>query len=311
MRGYFHRSLAPLILLLSFAPLLLILTTTNGAAQGLMLSTYGGILLATYAIAYAAARLLFVSVQKRQMERAKDEFLSFASHQLRTPLTTMNWRLEMLLAGDAGKLSKNQTTYVKEIDGETRRMTQLVSSFLNVSRINLGTLAVNPETCDISNLIESVIHEFDHDIAEKKLLIKKTFSRSLRSITSDPKILRMIIQNLLSNAIRYSNTQGRIMLTTAKEGDELVISVADTGVGIPENAQSKIFTKLFRADNVRRRNPDGNGIGLYIAKSLVDTAGGRIWFESEENKGSTFSVALPLIGMKQRSGNRTLSLTRS
>ena len=121
----------------------------------------------------------------------------------------------------------------------------------------------------------------------------------------------MIVQNLISNALKYTRPQGKIALMTEREGDELIITVADTGVGIPESAQQNIFTKLFRASNARKESPDGNGIGLYIVKSLLDMAGGRIWFESQENKGSRFSVALPVAGMRQRTGNRALVMTRS
>jgi two-component system sensor histidine kinase VicK len=118
----------------------------------------------------------------------------------------------------------------------------------------------------------------------------------------------MIFQNLLSNAVKYTPEKGKININIKKDGLNVLISVADAGYGIPSNVQSKIFTKMFRADNARVKDPDGTGLGLYIIKSTLEKTGGKIWFESVENKGSTFYVTIPLDGMKKKEGTKRLEL---
>jgi len=139
-------------------------------------------------------------------------------------------------------------------------------------------------------------------------VINKNFEKGLPPINADLNIVRMIFQNLFSNAVKYTPAEGTITLTIKKDGLYALISVADTGYGIPKNAQPKIFTKMFRADNARVKDPDGTGLGLYIIKETIEKTGGKIWFESKENKGSTFNVAIPLGGMKKKEGSRRLEL---
>lgn len=243
--------------------------------------------------------------KEREIDRAKDEFVSFASHQLRTPLTNMTWRAEMLLEGDAGRLTKQQRVYLQEIEDGNRRMTNLVNAFLNVSRINLGTLSIKPEPCDVRILVNECIGELAELIKEKQLSIRTAFEGSA-IVTCDPKILRIIIQNLLSNAATYTPVRGTVIVRLVAKGPELLLAVSDTGIGIPKRQQAKVFSKLFRADNVKKQHPDGTGLGLYIVKSLVDTSGGRVWFESQEKHGSTFCVALPVTAARVRGGTRSL-----
>lgn len=244
--------------------------------------------------------------KEREIERAKDEFVSFASHQLRTPLTNMMWRVEMLLGGDAGKLTRQQRIFLREIEDGNRRMAQLVNAFLNVSRLNLGTLAIAPEQVDLVKCIDELVREIEPLVHEKNLRLRTAYDAGLTTILCDPKILRIIVQNLLSNAVRYTPNGGTVILRTQGSGQELLIAVSDTGIGIPKKQQAKIFTKLFRADNVKKQYPDGTGLGLYLAKSLAGACGGRVWFESQENHGSTFCVALPVAGSRGRKGARSL-----
>lgn len=244
--------------------------------------------------------------KEREIERAKDEFVSFASHQLRTPLTNMMWRVEMLLDGDAGKLTRQQRIFLREIEDGNRRMAQLVNVFLNVSRLNLGTLAITPEHVDIVRCIDELVREIEPLAHEKNVRLRTAYDTGLATMNCDPKILRIIVQNLLSNAVRYTPNGGTVILRTQGSGQELLIAVSDTGIGIPKKQQAKIFTKLFRADNVKKQHPDGTGLGLYLVKSLARTCGGRVWFESQENHGSTFCVALPVVGGHGRKGNRSL-----
>gem|GEM_PF-1910491 len=247
------------------------------------------------------------TTKEQQINRAKDELVSLVSHQLRTPLTNMNWRLEMLLDEEAGKLTDEQKKYLAEIERGTDRMTDLVNLFLNVSRVHLGTLAITLSPCDIHALLASVWQDYALRSSQKKLILKKKYDTMVKQFICDQRVFRVILDNIISNATEYTPPKGTITIQTKKERDRIVISVADTGIGIPKKDQSKIFTKLFRAENVRESHPNGNGLGLYLVKSLVDESGGTLWFTSEEGQGTTFFISYPHTGMQKKSGTRTLT----
>jgi PAS domain S-box-containing protein len=245
--------------------------------------------------------------KEKEIDKAKTEFVSLASHQLRTPLSTVNWYSEMLLAGDAGNVTPNQKKYLEEIYRGNQRMVELVNTLLDVSRIELGTFIVESKSTNIAELLQSVIDEQKPQIAEKKIKFLSSFKDSIPLIHVDPKLQRMVIQNLLANAIKYTPDGGRVETSLSlDDGGSVLIKISDTGYGIPKNQQNKIFTKLFRADNVIGKDTEGTGLGLYIAKSIVEQAGGKLWFESNENKGSTFFVTLPLNGLKNKRYNKGL-----
>jgi len=252
--------------------------------------------------------VVFRDVSKeRQLDQAKSEFVSLASHQLRTPLSAINWYSEMLLDGDAGKLNKDQHEYMKEIFEGNQRMVELVDSLLNVSRIEVGKLKNDPRDTSMLELADSLEKEMQASIVNKQLSLTRNFTGTIPSIFADPKLLRMVIQNLLSNAVKYTPEKGAVTFTmheaTASELETahlpnnqkyLFISVKDTGYGIPAEQQPKIFEKLFRADNVRKMDVEGTGLGLYIVKEVAKKLGGNIWFESKESVGTTFYVVIPL-----------------
>lgn len=244
--------------------------------------------------------------REKAIDQAKTEFVSLASHQLRTPLSSVNWYSEMLLANDAGELNDEQRTFIKEIYKGNQRMVDLVNSLLDVSRLELGTFAINPEPLNIADPAKSVINELKPGITEKKLKVNFNLEENLPLVKADPKLLRIIYQNLLSNAVKYTPEQGEIGVDIKKEAKNFLIKVSDNGYGIPENQKDKMFTKLFRADNVKEKDTEGTGLGLYILKSIMETTGGSIYFESEENKGTSFFVKIPLSGMKKKDGSKTL-----
>ncbi len=244
--------------------------------------------------------------KEKEIDRAKTEFVSLASHQLRSPLTAINWSAEMLLWKDFGRLTKDQEKYLKKIHTHGQRMVELINALLNVSRIDLGTLAFTPKPTDLKAVADSVLDELLPQIEKKKLKVKKIYSGDLPLINIDPKLLRIVFQNLLSNAVKYTPTKGVVSLTIKKRALDVILSVQDTGCGIPKVQQAKIFTKLFRAENAQEMDPDGTGLGLYIVKSIVKQSNGKIWFESIENKGATFYVTLPLKDMKKKQGAKGL-----
>jgi len=243
---------------------------------------------------------------ERDIDRAKTEFVSLASHQLRTPLSTVSWYAEMLLSGDAGQLTNGQKKYLKEVYQANRRMIELVNALLNVSRIDLGTFIIDVAPTNLGKVADSVLAELKPQIKERVVSVTKSYDKKLPMIPADAKLLRMVFQNLLSNAIKYTPPNGKVRLTIERKNPDILITVADTGYGIPASQQPKIFSKLFRADNVREKESSGTGLGLYIVESVVKQSGGKIWFDSEENKGSRFYVAIPIAGMKRKIGSKAL-----
>ena len=215
----------------------------------------------------------------------------------------------MLTDKTTGKLTRRQKEYLNEIYRGNERMITLVGSLLNVSRIDLGTFAVNPKPEDLTKIAESALIDLQPQIKNKKITLKKVYDPHLSQISIDAKLLRIVFQNLLSNSVKYAGNNGKIILAISKQKNEVLIKVADNGIGIPKEAQSKIFAKLFRADNAKTTDPSGTGLGLYIVKAIIDASGGKIWFESEENKGTTFYITLPLKGTARKSGTVGLELT--
>jgi PAS domain S-box-containing protein len=245
--------------------------------------------------------------KEKQIDKAKTEFVSLASHQLRTPLSTINWYSEMLLGGDAGKLNKEQKEFLQQIYTGNQRMVDLVNALLNVSRLELGTFVIDPEVCDLKDIAKKVIADILPQMKTKKQTFKEEYAKDLPKASVDKKFVDIIMQNLLSNAMKYTPEGGEIKFSISKDKDNFIISVADTGMGIPKNQQEKIFTKMFRADNVRESDTVGTGLGLYMVKSILEQSGGKIWFESTENKGTTFFIAIPLSGMRKKEGTKKLS----
>ena len=247
--------------------------------------------------------LVFRDITKEtEIDRSKTEFVSLASHELRTPLTSIRWYTEMLLEGDFGKITGKKREHLEEIYRENQRMIELVNALLSVSRLELGTFAIEPQPTDLRELVEGEFGELALKIKERKLKVKKFYSKNLPIVNVDPKLTRIIFRNLLTNSVKYTSEGGAVSLSLEGGNPDISITVADTGCGIPKKQQHLIFTKLFRADNVTKMETDGTGLGLYMVKSILDEIGGRIRFESKEGKGTTFHVSIPVKGMPKKKG---------
>lgn len=229
-----------------------------------------------------------------EVDKAKTEFVSLASHQLKTPVTAIKWYADMLLSGNLGKLNKKQKDYLKVVYTSNERMINLIDNLLNVSRIDLGKLVAKKELVDLKALLKALIKEQRADILKKKhKLIIKQSAGSIKLMT-DPTLLRTILQNFISNAVKYTSSKGRIVCTIKKNGPKILLSVKDNGIGIPTDEQKRIFEKLFRASNAADFVKEGNGLGLYMAKKMAEILKGKIWFESQSGKGTTFYLELPM-----------------
>jgi len=232
-----------------------------------------------------------------EIDRAKTEFVSLASHQLKTPLTAISWLTEALLSGDKGALNEEQRKYVENIHATDRSMMGMVNDLLNVSRIELGTLQLRPEEIDIVAFAQSSIDEQKQAADAKYIALKYEYEPNLPHMSVDRNLIRMVFQNLLSNAIKYTPAGGNVSVTIARGSgvqNTVFVTVSDTGIGIPKDEQDKVFEKLHRAKNAQASVPDGTGLGLYVVKTVVERVKGTITFESVEGKGTTFHVTLPV-----------------
>lgn len=252
-------------------------------------------------------------ITERNIDKAKSEFVSIASHQLRTPLTGIKWFIELLMKGKAGKFNKKQLDFLQQIFISNERMIALVNDLLNVSRLEVGAFTIEPKDIDLAVTIEAITKELAPLAKGKKIQISKNFDKNIETYHADPKLLEIIFQNLLSNAIKYTPQNGKISIKLEKTKTDILFSISDTGIGIPKNQHSQVFTKLFRADNVKQTSAAGTGLGLYIAKTIIENSNGKIWFkspifENEQNyKGTAFYFTLPLGGMKKKAGTKELA----
>lgn len=231
--------------------------------------------------------------EEKKLDEAKVNFMSVVSHQLRTPLTTIRWYAEMLNSGDAGELSESQKKFVEEVYGGVIRLNNTLNLILNLSRIEGGHLKVLPQKINLFNITNLILHGLSSLIGEKNISIIINMQDKDLEVMLDPQMLTQVITNLLSNSIRYTNKEGKIEISTGNQDREIIYSIKDNGIGIPENQKSRVFEKFFRADNAISKAPDGNGLGLTLVKNLVEFWKGRVWFESQEGKGTTFYFTIP------------------
>lgn len=233
--------------------------------------------------------------REKTIERMKTEFVSIAAHQLRTPLSAIKWTLRMLLDGDLGKITEEQGDFIKKTYGSNERMITLINALLNVTRIEEGRFLYKPIPTQIQNIIQFIINSYKEQIKKKKIALTfKKSKKELPQVVVDVEKIKLAIQNLLDNSIKYTPAGGKITISISSNKKKIEISIKDTGIGVPKDQQKRVFTRFFRAANAIKIESEGTGLGLFIAKNIINAHKGEIWFKSEENKGSTFYFTLPL-----------------
>jgi PAS domain S-box-containing protein len=230
--------------------------------------------------------------ERKQTEQMKAEFVSFATHQLRTPLSGIRWLLE--LAGQDEGVSEEVASLVTDARLSAERLITLVNDLLAVSRIEGGRLAAEPQPVDLSGMTTDVVNELTPLILEKNQQISLPNGVSAPRVYADPKLVREVVLNLLSNAIKYTPNDGSIAVSMKAEADAVQWAVHDTGIGVPVAAERRLFEKFYRAENATVINTEGSGLGLYLVRLVLERSGGRVWCESEEGRGSTFRFTLPI-----------------
>jgi PAS domain S-box-containing protein len=232
---------------------------------------------------------------ERQLEHAKSDFLSIAAHQLRTPLGSMRWNLELLLGGDYGKIPEEANSVIAQISEGNKWLLALVNDLLDVSRLDQGKIKnVVMETL-IAPIIANVVSENEMAAHTKDIRILSPITvKPFHPVMVDPDLFHEVITNIVSNAVKYSLKGGVIEVDGEERDGKIKIWVKDSGIGIPEKDYGRMFDKFFRARNAVHSETVGSGLGLFVVKTYVELWNGRVWFESKEGVGTTFFIELPI-----------------
>ena len=233
--------------------------------------------------------------REKLTQKAKTEFVTLAAHQLRTPTSAVKWSLEMLLGGDLGELNSEQRKVLEKSHKSNDRAIKLINDLLNVAEIEEGRYLSALSLSGIEGLITSVVKDYKEKMERKKINFEFIKTKDhLPQIMLDEEKMKIAVRNIFDNAVRYTPTGGKISIFIIKREKEIEVQIKDTGLGIPEDQQDKVFTKFFRGSNITKIDTEGTGLGLYIAKNIIEAHDGIIWFESKEGKGTTFYFTLPV-----------------
>lgn len=244
----------------------------------------------------ATKELRSSNAQLKHLDEVKDEFMSMASHQLRTPLTSVKGYISMVLEGDVGKVSAQQQKLLTEAFKSSERMVRLISDFLDVSRLQTGKFVIEKTQFDLVEVVKQEVRDLELIARSHELKLRLNIhAKGPMIIHADEQKIRQVIMNYIDNAIYYSSAKSTIIINLEHVKDDAALTVVDTGIGVPEDVQARLFTKFFRAPNARQRRPDGTGIGLYLTRRVLNAHDGSIIFSSKEGKGSTFGFRLPIV----------------
>jgi len=233
--------------------------------------------------------------REKVIEQLKSQFVSVAAHQLRTPLSIIKWSLSMMIQGELGSLTAEQKEILEKTNQTNERMIRLINDLLNVARIEEGRFLYKPQAVDFTELLQTVIDPIQSLANEKKIKVEINLTDGSKIVKADTEKLALAVKNLIENAIYYTESGGVVKISLKRQGNDLEFFVQDTGIGIPKDQQHRIFGKFFRGDNAVRKETEGTGLGLFIAKNIIEAHKGRIWFESTEGEGTTFFFSLPII----------------
>ncbi len=233
--------------------------------------------------------------REKYIDQLKTEFVSLAAHQLRTPLSGIKWSLKMILDEDLGPVPNEQKDFLKKALMANERLIRLVNDLLDVTRIEEGRFLYKLEEKDMVKIVEDVFNSY-LDLAKEKNIDYRLekLKNDFPLMKVDEEKIKLAIQNLIENALIYTLANGKVKVTIDLQNGNFFFKVQDTGIGIPKEVQERIFTKFFRASNAAKIDTEGSGLGLFITKNIIEAHGGKIWFESEEGKGTTFYFIIPI-----------------
>lgn len=251
---------------------------------------------AVVVIILSIGNVIITNMEKMaQINKMKSEFVSIVSHQLKTPLTGIGWDIELMLANYKKGLSKKQLEIMEKINESNAIMTRMVNDLLDVARIDQGDLSLKKEKINMKELIDKVV-EKNKELAEYSnidIVVDKI--RSDLEIISDEKKMEVVLDNLVSNAIKYNKIDGKVFVTVKEDDKKAKFCVKDEGIGIPENERGRLFEKFYRGQGASNKGINGTGLGLYIAKNIVEQSEGSMSYKSIEGKGSEFCFQVPTV----------------
>jgi two-component system phosphate regulon sensor histidine kinase PhoR len=232
--------------------------------------------------------------REKMVEKMKTEFVSIAAHQLRTPISAIKWTLRMILDGDLGPINDEQREFLDKTYKSNERMINLINDLLNVTRIEEGRQVYNPVVADIEEVIRGLIANYEDMARQKNLNLSfEKIAPVVPTVKIDLEKIKLVASNLIENSLKYTPAGGKISVTLGEEDGNAMVEVTDTGIGIPAEQQDRIFTKYFRSANAIKAETEGTGLGLFIAKNIVEAHGGKIHFVSEPGRATKFSFVLP------------------
>jgi signal transduction histidine kinase len=244
-------------------------------------------------VADATRELKSSNNKLRELNASKDDFIDMASHQLRTPLTSVKGYLSLVLDGDAGRITKTQRELLLQAFTSTEHMVHLVADLLNVSRLRTGKFAIERGTVDLCKVIDDEIHQLRMIAADRGITIDYRRPEHFPLLMLDAAKTRQVIMNYLDNAIYYTPQGGTVTMRLLDKPQSIEFRVTDSGIGVPRSEQHNLFSKFYRASNAQKIRPNGTGLGLFMAKKVIVTQGGAIIFDSKEGQGSTFGFSFP------------------
>ncbi|MFA6251153.1 MAG: HAMP domain-containing sensor histidine kinase [Candidatus Paceibacterota bacterium] len=231
----------------------------------------------------------------KKISETKSDIISITAHQLRTSLSALKWILKMFIDEDVGKLNNEQNELIKKAYNSNERMLLLVNDLLTLNHSEDASIPYKFKKIDIIYLIEQTLFEFSGETNKKEIeLIFLKPDMQIPLINCDEQMIRVVFQNLIENAIKYSNKDGKIFISVGQKDNNVQISVHDTGIGIKNEDKENIFKKFFRSPNAIEKDAIGSGLGLFTTKNIIEKHNGKIWFENGEGGGTTFFVVLPI-----------------
>jgi two-component system, OmpR family, sensor histidine kinase VicK len=234
------------------------------------------------------------ATEEYKIEKLKNDFIAVASHQLRTPLASIQWYSELLSSEGAENFTNTQREFMVELRLAAQKLGNVINELMDATRLHDDEIQIRPEECNIVQIVEQIIAELESTAKINNITITKPQPNSVPAIQSDPILLGIVVQNLVTNAIKYSHSNSSVTVNVGTNESEIFIAVTDSGIGIPQKDQDYIFQKMYRGSNAKNIITDGNGLGLYATRKIVHLLGGTVTFVSQEGVGTTFTVHLPI-----------------
>lgn len=247
-------------------------------------------------IILSVGNVIITNMEKlAQVNKMKSEFVSIVSHQLKTPLTGIGWDIELIISNYKDGLSEKQIEILKKIEHSNAVMTRMVNDLLDVARIEQGDLSLRKDKINFKEIVQRVIEKNRELSGHSGIEIVVSNFRSDLEVSGDEKKMEVVLDNLISNAIKYNKEGGKVFITVKEKNGKVIFCVKDEGIGISDEERNGLFEKFFRGDSASKKSVGGTGLGLYIAKNIVEQGGGKIWYKTVEGKGSEFCFSVPVV----------------